>query len=201
MPRVKGTLASMTLTELALVILALLLTPGPTNTLVALAGAERGWSRALPLIPAELCGYLATTLPLAGLGSRLLDASPQAGAAITLAASVWVAWLALSMWRLPARQDGRPEVTGRRVLITTLLNPKALIFGLVLLPAEGARLALNFGLFAISVVMVAMAWAALGALLRRGEGHGGLSNSWRRAASVWLGALAVYLFGHAVGIA
>jgi hypothetical protein len=46
-----------------------------------------------------------------------------------------------------------------------------------------------------------MAWAALGALLRRGEGDRGLSAGWRRAASVWLGALAVYLFGHAVGLA
>lgn len=191
----------MTPTELAFVILALLLTPGPTNTLVALAGAERGWTRALPLIPAELCAYLATTLPLAVIGTRLFEASPLLGAAITLAASAWVAWLALSMWRLPARQDGRPEVTGRRVLVTTLLNPKALIFGLVLLPAEGMRLAVNFGLFAVSVVGVAMAWAALGALLRRGEGDRGLSAGWRRAASVWLGALAVYLFGHAVGLA
>ncbi len=48
----------MSLEELVLALLVLLLTPGPTNTLMALAGAERGWTRALRLIPAELAGYL-----------------------------------------------------------------------------------------------------------------------------------------------
>ncbi|TNC71977.1 LysE family translocator [Rubellimicrobium roseum] len=189
--------------ETALAILVLLLTPGPTNTLLAIAGAERGWTRAVRLIPAELGGYLAITLPLALLGARLLDAQPAARTAITLLAAVWVAWLALSMWRVPAARTGAPSVTGRRVLVTTLLNPKALIFGLVLLPAaDGARLLLNLGLFAAEIVAVAMAWAALGALLRRAGARGtGMPQGWRRAASVWLGALAVYLLGRVAGLA
>jgi threonine/homoserine/homoserine lactone efflux protein len=191
----------MTLPETALAILALLATPGPTNTLLALAGAERGFARATRLIPAELLGYLATTLPLAVFGSRLLDSMPLARTAITLAAAAWVLRLAVAMWRVPSARVGGPAVTARRVAVTTLLNPKALILGLVLLPAaDPTRLGLNLGLFAAEVAGVAMMWALLGAALRRDAGDG-LPAPWRRAASVWLGALAVYLLGRVAGLA
>jgi threonine/homoserine/homoserine lactone efflux protein len=107
------------------------------------------------------------------------------------------------MWRLPVARSGGLTVTARRVIVTTLLNPKALIFGLVLLPAEaGAKLLANFGLFAGLIAAAAAGWIALGAVLARGgRSESGLPSAWRRAASVWLGALAVYLFGHAVGLA
>lgn len=192
----------MTLPETALAILVLLVTPGPTNTLLAVAGAERGWTRAVRLIPAELGGYLATTAPLAILGARLLDTLPEARTAVTVLAAAWVLWLAVAMWRVPRAQAGTLTVTARRVAVTTLLNPKALIFGLVLLPAtDWGRLAANFGLFATEVVGVAMAWALLGATLRRRGDAPGLPAPWRRAASVWLGALALYLLGHVAGLA
>jgi threonine/homoserine/homoserine lactone efflux protein len=83
----------MTLIETALIISWTLLTPGPTNTLIALAGAERGWMRALPpLIPAELAGYLLATVPLALLGARLLETRPALKVGITLVAALWVLW-------------------------------------------------------------------------------------------------------------
>jgi len=44
---------------------ALLLTSGPTNTLMGLAGASVGFGRALRLVPVEIGAYLLTTLPLA----------------------------------------------------------------------------------------------------------------------------------------
>jgi threonine/homoserine/homoserine lactone efflux protein len=193
----------MTLFELALAVLVLLVTPGPTNTLMALAGAERGWARAVRLIPAELGGYLTTTVPLALLGASLLDALPAAKTLVTLIAATWVLWLAVSMWRVPHASGADPTVTARRLAVTTLLNPKALIFGLVLLPAsDWGRLGQNFGLFATEVVAVAMAWALLGAVLRRpGGAQGTLPAAWRRGASVWLGSLAVYLIGRVAGLA
>ena len=190
----------MTPVELAIAIAALLVTPGPTNTLLAVAGAERGWTRAIRLIPAELGGYLATTVPLALLGSRVLDALPSARAAITVLAAGWVLWLALAMWHVPRARTGDVTVTARRVAITTILNPKGLIFGLVLLPAGGMRLPFNFGLFAAEVVGIAMLWAFLGSTLRR-DAQAGLPTPWRRAASVWLGALGLYLLSHVAGLA
>lgn len=191
----------MTPTETALALLVLLAAPGPTNTLLALAGAERGWRPALRLLPAVPLAYLATTVPLALVGADLLDAIPSARAIVTVLAAAWVLRLALGMWRVPRQPDGAPAVTVRTVVVTTLLNPKSLIVGLVLLPAsDGSRLAANLALFTGEVLVVSLLWTALGSTLRRGAGAG-LPTPWRRAASVWLGALGLYLLGHVVGLA
>jgi len=45
---------------LAVGIIVVLITPGPTNTLLASAGLRQGLQRSLPLIAAELAGYLAS---------------------------------------------------------------------------------------------------------------------------------------------
>ena len=178
--------------ELTLAVLALLLTPGPTNSLMLLAGAERGMLQASRLIPAELAGYLATVIPLALVGQSVLDAWPDLRMAVALAAAVWVAALALRLWRLPEATAGK-TVTAKALFVTTALNPKALIFGLVLLPSTD-RLAENIGLFAGLVVIVALLWASLGALLR-----GGASSQpralflLRRLASIFLAAMSVLL--------
>ncbi len=193
----------MTLAETAFAILLLLATPGPTNTLLALAGAERGWGRATRLIPAELAGYLLATLPLAIVGAQFLGSVPLARSVVTVLAALWVLWLAIAMWRLPVARGARPSVTGRRVFLTTLLNPKGLVFGLVLLPAaDPSRVAANFGLFAALVAGGAAGWAGLGAALHRPTGATGeLHAGWRRAASLWLGVLGVYLLGRVAGLA
>lgn len=116
-------------------------------------------------------------------------------------AATWVLWLALAMWRIPAVREASRAATGRRIFTTTLLNPKAPVFGLVLLPAaETGRVLFNFTLFSTLIVTVAMAWAALGSALRGAERGGGLPRGWRWAASVWLGALAVYMIGRVAGL-
>lgn len=191
----------MTLTTFLIAVLGLLLTPGPTNTLMAVAGAERGARRALRLIPAELAGYLTTVLPLALAGAVWLEHMPAARPAIAAAAAVWVMLLAVQVWRLPA-QDGTNagvSVTAGRIFLTTLLNPKALIFGLVLLPPR-AGLELRLAGFAVLVVAVALVWIGLGTLLRRtGQDHApGLSPGLRRAAAGWLAVLSVMLAAKAV---
>lgn len=186
----------MSLTAFVIAVLGLLLTPGPTNTLMALAGAERGFFRATRLIPAEVAGYLITTLPLAIAGGWWIEQVPLARPAIALVAAVWVMWLALCMWRLPAALGDVPGVGAGQVLVTTLLNPKALIFGLVLLPpAQG--LALRAGLFAGLILGVAVIWIALGAAIRR-TGSVGLPAPVRRGAAVWLGILSMLLAARAV---
>jgi threonine/homoserine/homoserine lactone efflux protein len=194
----------MSFPELGLAVLALLVTPGPTNTLLAIAGAERGWRGALRLIPAELCGYLATVVPLALIGARLAEAAPGVRLGLTLVAAAWVAYLAWSLWRDPGRVRDTITVTARHVAITTLLNPKALVFGLLLLPApEPARLLANLALFVGLVVGVASAWAALGAALRSGRPNvrPGLPPAWRRGAALLLAGLSAWLIGRLAGLA
>jgi threonine/homoserine/homoserine lactone efflux protein len=183
----------MTTFELGLAVLALLLTPGPTNSLMLLAGAERGLPAALRLIPAELAGYLLTVVPLTLIGVSVLEAWPALKLVVALAAAVWVAVLALRLWRVPADGGAKGSVGARALFVTTALNPKALIFGLVLLPSPD-RLATNLCLFAALVVVVAVLWAGLGAALR----GGGLRQPralflLRRLASVFLAAMSVLL--------
>jgi threonine/homoserine/homoserine lactone efflux protein len=191
----------MPLDTLALAIFVLLMTPGPTNTLLALAGAERGFRGAARLIPAEIAGYLLTTLPLALAGAGLLEAHPWLRPLVTGLAALWVGWLALRLWRLPGPAprpiDGpadpapaRRSIDAAQVFVTTLLNPKALVFGLVLLPAA-ADPRQGFALFTLAIVAVACLWAGLGSLLR--DGATAALPMLRKAAAVFLAVLSVTL--------
>jgi threonine/homoserine/homoserine lactone efflux protein len=189
----------MSVAELSLAILVLLLTPGPTNSLVLVAGAERGFAGAMRLIPAELAGYFLTVLPLVLVGTAVLDAQEGLRSAVTLAAGLWVAILAVKLWRVPdAVLEGR-SVGARALFVTTALNPKALIFGLVLLPSPD-RLAVNLALFAGLIVVVAALWAGIGAVLRRGTGQPRALLVLRRLASVWLAAISLMLVARGVGV-
>ena len=160
----------MTPLELTLALLALLLTPGPTNALMLLAGVERGLAGAARLIPVELAGYFLTVLPLAVAGTTVLADHHGLRTGLTLAAAVWVAVLAVKLWRVPGTGSTGRSVGARALFVTTALNPKALIFGLVLLPSPD-RLAANLALFAGLVALAALLWAGIGAVLRKGTGQ------------------------------
>ena len=180
--------------EMVLGIVVLLLTPGPTNTLMALAGAERGVRRAATLIAAELGGYLAVVVPLAVAGAGLIARVPGLVPLVTAVAAAWVLWLAVHMWRQAlSAPAGAATVTAMGVFVTTLLNPKGLIIGLVLLP--GQPLAWRIVVFAGLVAGAAAVWICLGAALaRRGGGQtAGLPPQVRRAGALVLGLLSAAL--------
>mgnify|MGYP001033587949 CR=1 FL=1 len=190
----------MSSTELTIAILLLLVTPGPTNSLVLLAGAERGFFGALRLIPAELSGYLLAVLPLTLIGASVLEGHHGLRAGVTVVAAIWVAVLAVRLWRVPVAVARAQSVGSRALFITTALNPKSLIFGLVLLPSPD-RLAANVILFAILVVTVAVLWASLGAALRSGGAHQPRALIvLRRLASVWLGTISIVLMVRSIAV-
>ena len=138
------------------------------------------------LIPAELAGYLLTVVPLALAGATLLPAQGGLRMVVTLAAAVWVAILAVRLWRVPDAVSDGASVDARALFVTTALNPKALIFGLVLLPSPD-RLAENLLLFAGLVALVAVLWGGIGAVIRAGGTHQPRALFvLRRLASVWL---------------
>jgi threonine/homoserine/homoserine lactone efflux protein len=177
--------------QFCLSLAVLLLTPGPTNTLMALAGAERGWARALRLAPVEVAAYGIVTIPLALAGDSLLDPYGQLRIAISLVAAAWVAILALRLWNLPL---GRAMATGgqgaRKLFVTTLLNPKGLVIGLVLLPSQPDIVSAAAAFFAI-LIAVSAVWAAIGnRMAGAGFARGRMVH---RACACWLGLLSLWL--------
>ena len=168
-------------------VLALLLAPGPTNTLIGIAGAQRGLSRVVGLLPAELAGYLTAILPLAVIGAQLLDGFPQVAVVLKLAAALWVMVLAVRLWHAGGGGDAAGAITPWRIYLTTALNPKALIIGLVLLPPlQDAAFLPRLGLFALLVVGVALLWGGAGALTRTAAGGSVWVQRLHRVASAWL---------------
>lgn len=175
-------------------VLALLLAPGPTNTLMALAGAQKGFRRVVYLLPAESLGYLTTVLPLSWVGFRLFEQWPAAEVALKILAAAWVMYLALKLWGSPLWIGENNQVTARRVYVTTVLNPKALIFGLVLLPAPLDALFLpRLGLLCLAAMAVAVIWGVAGALTHAGAVEGRRIYAAQRFASVWLASVSVAL--------
>ena len=185
-----------------LAILALLLTPGPTNTLLTVGAAARGFRASLPLLLGELAGYLIVVVPLATIAGSLLEGRPALAIALRLAAALWVLFLAIRLWRVSAVQtspDGVSPVTIGQVFVTTLLNPKAPIIGLVIMPhGPLAQIAPAIGLFSLLVAGTGTSFLVLGSLIGRAPV---LSPQLvYRIAAVCLGVFSLGLAGSASGL-
>ena len=161
-------------------------------------------SRSLPLLAAELGGYLLSILLLRSVLGPLMAEAPLLGAALRVAVAIYLVHLAGRLWRHGARDIGdRAPVTFGRVLITTLLNPKAIIFAFTLLPLQIGGLDLLPWLRALAalIVTIGACWIALGASLGRGlEGIGHPELIYRSGAIALL-VLAGIIGAHSVGIA
>jgi threonine/homoserine/homoserine lactone efflux protein len=147
-----------------LTVLAILGTPGPTNTLLATAGATAGFRRASPLLAAEASGYLISILTIGYLLGPVVAAYPAVGLALRLLVGAYLFYLALRLWRYGrvAEVAGRNAVTFRQVFVTTLLNPKALVFALGVIPLGAPQLWAYFTGFVGMLLCVGSAWIAFG---------------------------------------
>jgi threonine/homoserine/homoserine lactone efflux protein len=185
-----------------LAVWALLLTPGPSNSLLALSGLRLGFVRSLKLIPVELFAYLLTVVPLSLLGKAALTAWPSGLVAAKLLAAVWVLTLAVRHWSPSATKRSASGASVYELFVTTLLNPKALIFGCVLLPQPqlADRYGASIALFAASVVGVALVWIAGASVIRSGAVRAGSNAAahLQRIVAVGLAVLAAGLAGSAL---
>ena len=188
----------MTIAELSLALMVLLLTPGPTNTLMLMAGVERGWTRSLWLIGVEVVAYLTVIVPLALLAQGLSAQMGVLRPVVAGLAGLWVLYLAFKMWRTEPVAGQGATVTAKRLALTTLLNPKGLIMGLVLLPAAGANVA-AFAVLVLAIIVVAVFWAGLGARMPGAGAGAAIPALWRRVAAVWLAGLSVMIVAGGIG--
>jgi threonine/homoserine/homoserine lactone efflux protein len=178
---------------------AVLLTPGPTNTLLAAAGLRQGVARSLALIGAELAGYV---LSISLWGFFLIAAAhalPWLGPMLRIASCVYIGLLAVRMWRaaIALTGDGHSPVTARALFLATLLNPKGLLFASTLFPADAFSTASGYALamsaFGALVAPIGLAWIAFGAGMRSGVLAWVDPVKVQRAASLMLGAFSVSL--------
>lgn len=182
-----------------LAVLTLLGTPGPTNTLLATSGAAEGVRKSLRLLVGELSGYLVAIAAIRIVLGPIFAAYPLFGAALKVAVAVYLAWIAVKLWLRGARLAGSAAtVTLSNVFLTTLLNPKALIFALSVIPAAHPQLIWFLIAFGLAVVAVGFCWILLGraASATAGERHAGVIP---RAASVALVGFAGVILASAFG--
>jgi len=176
-------------------VLTLLAVPGPTNTLLAAAGATKGVRRSLHLLIAELVAYNISVFSI----RAIVDAFGRSSTAETVFRAVvaaYLLYLAIRLWRANATPSAR-SFDARRLFVTTFFNPKCLILGPVIFPAQPSEPALYFGLFSILVPSVGAAWIFAGSVATRVAGERYVV--WvPRVASLALGIFAAVLL---VGIA
>jgi threonine/homoserine/homoserine lactone efflux protein len=160
-------------------LVALLATPGPTNTLLALGGATRGAIRpALPLLLAEVLAYLAAIIVTGVVMGSLFGSADGWSAgwrmALQLAAAGYLVLAAVKLWRQGPLSTGCGLVTPGMVALATLTNPKAVIIALALMPAGWAddlAIALpSLALIALLVPAIGFGWVLAGLFLSRGGG-------------------------------
>ena len=147
--------------------LVILLTPGPTNTLLAASGAVFGPRRGAVLALAEAAGYTVAIGFFIVLAAILPD-SVAAMSALKAAAAAWLLVSAVDLWRRPARFSGVAEISAaaRRVFVTTILNPKAMLVGAVVIPGlMPGHSAKAVAVYVVLSSMAGLAWLTMGAWL------------------------------------
>ena len=183
------------LTPFVLAVLALLAVPGPTNTLMAAAGASWGVMRSLPLLAGELGGYaVAITVwtEIVGAAATTQPLVPVIAKFIAAAFLVWSAW---KLWSNAGRGDlPQRGITLSRVFATTLINPKGLVFAFAIFPQVGFAARLPYlGVFAVLVVATAIGWMTLGTVLAKSSRGWLTSSRVERVTALALAAFATLL--------
>jgi|SRR5579862_751898 len=175
----------------ALGLLAILVVPGPTNTLLATSGATVGLARSLPLLLCELIGYETAVAMIRLLLVPVLARMPSGVRLMHALAAAYLVALAVGLWRWRLARATR-AVRPHHVLITTLLNPKALLIALVLIPLSTAADARYWVVLTLLIPLVGSGWIAFGRLLSR-SAFQGLTALIPKAASAVLGVFAAIL--------
>jgi threonine/homoserine/homoserine lactone efflux protein len=182
------------------------LTPGPNMAYLALVSAVQGRR-------AGLAATLGVALGLAIIGlaaalglAALINASPAAFTVLRWGGAAYLGWLAIEAWWgagevSPERADldGDTVKHFRRGLIVNLLNPKAGLFFVAVLPsfvAPGGKLigqtVLLTGLYVALATAIHLAIVALAGSVNRWFQNPGRHKVARRVFAVLLAGVAVY---------
>jgi threonine/homoserine/homoserine lactone efflux protein len=146
--------------------LLLLLTPGPTNTLLGAFGAAIGLRKAAVLTLAEALGY-ALSISLFHAAAAVIAGHSGPVIALKVLAGLWLLHSGVRLWSEPVI-PALPQAGAafRRVLVTTVLNPKALFVATVVMPELWTGpFAAGLALFLVLAMLAGTGWTAIGAAL------------------------------------
>ena len=195
------------LTSFLVTVLVLELTPGPNMAWLALLTATAGRRAGLAAVLGITLG-LATQAVLAAMGAAvLMRAWPGLYEALHLAGVAFLFCLAFESWRdsgNPAHHlpgGGEDGAAGfRRGLVTNLLNPKAALLFITVLPGFVAADDAGWAGALLSVIYLAVALAVhLGIVLAAGALRGSLADPlvsvrMHRVQALTLAAVALWLY-------
>lgn len=152
-----------TLISFTVSVILIELTPGPNMTYLALVSASEGRKAGLATVAGVTLGLTIIGL-LAAIGAaELVQSSSFAYNALRWAGVLFLLYLAWDGWRTSAADMAIPEKQGllrnfRRGLVTNILNPKAAVFYIAVLPTflESQQAALPQTII-LSLIYVAVA--------------------------------------------
>lgn len=152
-------------------VISILLTPGPTNTLLASSGIQVGLRKSFRLIPAEAFGYLISISLWGFLIGKISLHLPLLPTILKLFSAGYILFLAMRLWRTAtvAENFNQKGIRARELFVATLLNPKALLFASAIFPALAWQNAqyyvANMLIFLLLIVPIAFFWTFLGSVL------------------------------------
>lgn len=183
------------------------LTPGPNMGWLALVAAGRGRTAGLAAVAGITLG-LAIWMVASAFGlTRVLLIWPVAFQVVRWAGVAFLLWLAWDAWRGGEGGAGQPDGDGTRRglfgrgLTGNLLNPKAAVFYVALLPTfirpdHGSPLtqALVLGSLHLAVSVIVHGSIVLGAARVAGMAAGRVGGSWTRGAmALGIAVVAVWM--------
>jgi threonine/homoserine/homoserine lactone efflux protein len=152
-------------------VVAILLTPGPTNTLLASSGIQVGIRKSFRLIPSEAFGYLIAITAWGFLIGKVSTQLPLLPTILKLFSASYIIYLAIKLWRTANVEVSfnQPTIRARELFVATLLNPKALLFASAIFPAiawtKANYYVSHMLVFLILIVPIAFFWTCVGSVL------------------------------------
>ncbi|WP_205668978.1 LysE family translocator [Acinetobacter oleivorans] len=149
----------------------ILLTPGPTNTLLASAGIQAGVKQSLKLIPAEVMGYLIAITSWGILLESVSHFIPWLPPVLKLISATFILYLAFKLWTTSTNDIklDNPLITPKALFVATLLNPKALLFASAIFPHAAWEVFhvyfIHIAVFLSLITPIAFLWIAFGTVL------------------------------------
>ena len=159
-----------------LAVIAVLMTPGPTNALLASSAHQQGVAKTSLFIPAQFFGYFYAINLWALLIHLSSPTWPHLILILHLFSVGYVFWLAFHLWTAKHLQQHNARFNGIRphqLFFSTLKNPKALLFAAGIFPLNTwdnpTSFILVFAVFSLVLCPVAMFWMAFGRAILAGN--------------------------------